>query len=163
VTIIDPVGAGFVESLARPEDGGMRNRFPVQGHPTAPTGVHPRSGPQTCFRGRAISSRSASRTSRTRRVLATSCGRVRRPDQNSHPGRAPGGPGFPPGVFSAALFYEGAPLCPGDHGNPLGHTKRVTAAVTSFPPVTKMTSPLNGRDSDISADYRSARALKSAA
>jgi hypothetical protein len=40
--------------------------------------------------------------------------------------------GFPPGLFSAALFYEGAPLCPGDRGNPLGHTKRVTAAVTSF-------------------------------
>jgi hypothetical protein len=40
--------------------------------------------------------------------------------------------GFPPGLFSAALFYEGAPLCLGDRGNPLGHTKRVTAAVTSF-------------------------------
>ena len=25
------------------------------------------------------------------------------------------------GVFSAALFCEGAPLCPGDHSNPLGH------------------------------------------
>src|SRR6202040_3639141 len=57
-------------------DGGMRNRFPLQGHPTTPTDVHPRSGPQTCFRGRAIPSRSASRTSRTREIWPPRAGEL---------------------------------------------------------------------------------------
>jgi putative tryptophan/tyrosine transport system substrate-binding protein len=35
-------------------------------------------------------------------------------------------------VFSAALFYEGAPLCPGDHGNDLVR-RQVTVIATVTP------------------------------
>ena len=98
---------------------GNEESLPVQGHPTTPTDVHPRSGPQTCFRGRAISSRSASRTSRTREVWPPRAGELGASTRTHTLVGAPGGPmscleppiGKPPDAIKNMIVVDGRLPC----------------------------------------------------